>query len=331
LRIEDKGEFRREDNFFASTQKGQRKEDHDANIWALADCAEKSSWLAAKPPLMANHAMRLVALTAIVAVGWCAASAAQTSEAEAFATFRKLQPQCALPAVPEDHELILIGAAEPQTATNLIFSGARKEAELVTVDVEATRKPLTLAIAAQPDLVWEFKGAVAGVERILVLTNENNRTTGLAGIAAERVIFGDVTPCHSVNWHGTISNQAQEPRGWGMFGIFFGRRPDRVIAVNDAIVVKIPSGRIDAQTYGSPGVVFEYRGSLATEKFRLNFGPDGRARVMRGVSGPPVSAEEEEIREFVENYPGGLQKIDPRKIVSPVPVTTSSRLDRFSR
>ena len=276
--------------------------------------------------------MRLIALTAIALVAWCGASAAQTNEAQAFATFRQLQPQCALPAVPADHELILVGAAEPQTVTNLIFEGGRNEAGLIALDVERTAKPVTLAIAAQLDVIWEFKGAVAAIERVLVLANEQNQSVGIVGIPPERIVFGDVTACHSVSWHGPINEQSQNPKGWGMFGIFFGRRPDKVIAVNNAMTLGIPSGKADTpQYYTHGGTTFEERGPLVTQKWRLNFGPDGRPRIMRGVSGPAMTAEEEAIQDFVEANPGGLVKIEPKRVVSRVPVTTSTRLDRFAR
>ena len=251
----------------------------------------------------------------------------QPDESQLIAALRQLRAECALPAVPRDQQLIVAGSVDAQQATNLVFEGASSEAELVQVEVEKGAKPLTLALAAQRDLIWEIRGDTKALQRVIVLTNAYANQTGVLGIAREKIAFADVTACHGVSWRGLIDDYAQNPRQWLNLGVFFGRRPDQVIAAHEAMTLRLPSGRIDAIRQAErSGVLFEESGRSSFERWRVEFGPNG-ARIVGRVAGPPLSAEEQEIREVLDSYPGGIRKLDPASIVAPLPVRASARYD----
>jgi hypothetical protein len=272
--------------------------------------------------------MRTGALAAIMLFLATTAAFCQ-SDSDIIALYRRAQPQCAVATVPAEHELIFAGAAEAQILTNILFEGAKEEAGLVVVEVERGSKPVTLAIAAQRDVIWQVTGARDRVAHVIVLVNDYARQTAVTGIAAGRVSFADVTPCHSVAWDPAIRDAAENPKGWTMFGVFFDRRPDKVIAVNDAASASIPSGQLArAGAAERRGVLFEERSSTGTEKYRLSFGADGRARVVGRVGGPPVTPEEEEMEELANAYSGGIRKLDAAAVVSAAPFRTSTRFEK---
>ena len=70
----------------------------------------------------------MYALTLTIVIGSSGAAFGEPNEVDRIATERRLRPQCAVTAVPADHDLILVGAVDPQTITNLIFEGAHDEA-----------------------------------------------------------------------------------------------------------------------------------------------------------------------------------------------------------
>ena len=178
----------------------------------------------------------MYALTLTIVIGASAAAFGEPNDADRIAVARQLRPQCAVAAVPADHDLILVGAVFPQTITNLIFEGARDEAGLITLEVERGNRPVTLAIAAQQDLIWEVSGAIDRLQHVIVLANEGSRRTGIIGMPPERVVFGDVTACHGVDWSSTVRDYAQKPAAWWRdFGLFLGRTPDKVLALDDAM------------------------------------------------------------------------------------------------
>jgi hypothetical protein len=270
------------------------------------------------------------ALTLTIVIGSLGAAFGEPNDADRIALERQLRPQCAVTAVRADHDLILVGAVEPQTITNLIFEGTQDEAGLITVEVERGSRPVTLAIAAQQDLIWEISGAVDRLQHVIVLANERSRRTGIVGMPPERVVFGDVTACHSMNWSSAFREYAQKPAAWRDFGLFLGRTPDQVLALDDAMTLGIPSARIEVgRNPGTPGVLFERGGALSTERSRIEFGMDGRARVVGRVAGPPRSAEEEELSELLYTSPGGIRKLEPGRVVTQSRLQTSARIDRL--
>jgi hypothetical protein len=273
----------------------------------------------------------MYALTLTIVIGSSGAAFGEPNEVDRIATERRLRPQCAVTAVPADHDLILVGAVDPQTITNLIFEGAHDEAGLITVEVERGNRPVTLAIAAQQDLIWEVSGAIDRLQHVVVLANEGSRRTGIIGMPPERVVFGDVTACHSINWSATLRDYAQKPAAWWrVFGLFLGRTPDKMLALDDAMSLGIPSARIEVgRNPGTPGVLFEQSGAVSTERTRIEFGLDGRARVVGRVAGPPRSPEEEELQELLYNSPGGIRKLDPPHVVTQSRLQTSARIDRL--
>jgi hypothetical protein len=271
----------------------------------------------------------LSALTLTIVISSSGAAFGEPNEAGRIAAERRLQPQCAVTAVPADHDLILVGAVFPQTITNLIFEGTRDEAGLITVEVERGSRPVTLAIAAQQDLIWEVIGAVDRLH-VIVLANERSRRTGIIGMPPERIVFGDVTACHSMNWSAAFRDYPQKPAAWRDFGLFLGRRPDKLLALDDAMSLGIPSMRIElGRDPGTPGVLIEQSGASSTERTRIEFGLDGRARIVGRVAGPPRPPEEEELVELLDGSPGGIRKLDPRHVVTQLRLQTSARIDRL--
>src|SRR5262245_46471918 len=113
----------------------------------------------------------------------------QPDETQYIAALRQLRAECALPAVPRDQQLIVVGSVDAQQATNLVFEGAGGEAELVQVEIANGAKPFTLALAAQRDLIWELRGDTKALHRVIVLTNAYANQTGVIGIPRDRVAF----------------------------------------------------------------------------------------------------------------------------------------------
>ena len=64
--------------------------------------------------------MRANVYVLAVTIGLSGPCFSQPNEADWIAANRQLRPQCALPAVPADHDLILVGAVEAQTITNYL-------------------------------------------------------------------------------------------------------------------------------------------------------------------------------------------------------------------
>jgi hypothetical protein len=272
----------------------------------------------------------LYALTLTIVISSSGAAFGEPNEAARIALERQLQPQCAVAAVPADHELILVGAVDPQTITNLVFEGARDEAGLITVEVERGNRPVTLAIAAQQDLIWEVSGAIDRLRHVIVLANEQSRRSGIIGMPPERVVFGEVTACHSLSWSAALRDYAQKPAAWRDFGLFLGRKPDKVLVLDDAMSLGIPSARIGlGRNPGAPGVLIEQGDASGIERTRIEFGMSGRARVVGRVAGPARTPEEEELLELLDSNPGGIRKLDPGYVVTQSRLQTSVRIDRL--
>jgi hypothetical protein len=270
------------------------------------------------------------ALTLTLVLGSSGAAFGEPSDADRIAVARQLRPQCAVAAVRSDHDLILVGAVDPQTITNIVFEGAHDEAGLITIEIERGSRPVTLAIAPQQDLIWEISGAIDRLQHVIVLANEGSRRTGIIGMPPERVVFGDVTACHSANWSAAFRDYARKPAAWRDFGLFLGRTPDKVLIIDDAVSLGIPSAQIvPGRNPGTPGVLFERSDGLSTERLRVEFGADGRARIVGRVAGPPRSPEEEELLTLLDSSPGGIRKLEPARVVTQSRLQTSARVDRL--
>jgi len=271
----------------------------------------------------------IYALTLTVVIGSPVAAFGEPNLADRIGALRQLQPQCGVADVPADHDLIVVGKVDSQTAiTNLAFeSSGHIETDLATVDVEPGSRPVTLAIVAQRNLIWEVTGAIDRLH-VIVLADERSRENGIVGMPPERVVFGDLTACGGVTWPPSASEHAAKPNAVSGFYIHVGRPPDKIIMVHDAMSVGIPSARLTLPDSKPQGVIIERNGVSGTRTTQLEYGKDGRAQIVGRASGPPRSLEDGEILEDLDNIIGGIRKLDPAQVVTRSRLQTSARIDR---
>jgi hypothetical protein len=217
---------------------------------------------------------------------------------------------CALPPVAAGTRLVAYGSYEADSLSSTAVGGPDQETNLLDVMVEPGQEPLYLVLSSYESMVWRLSGATDRVQRVVVSSFHTDRR---APRSTQGRRTGDVTPAGPDGASGISAA--------GVVGV----APERVTITgrdcpgyfdsatgSKAIMVR---GQLKRSLGREPDALF---GSYSAQRASLPSGAVTRAP----REGPPAPAGFDPAgwREAVRYWPGGLQTVDPAKIVAQVRV-----------
>jgi hypothetical protein len=205
-----------------------------------------------------------------------------------------LAETCQLPPATTDMKVVVAHAAGALALSNVAIDSQDATTHAARITIEPGSEPLYLVLISGVRLLWKFDGAIGRVKRVVLASVEGSggKTMALAteGLPAEVVTFGAAGNCATfwANMYGDSKRMAE------LMQRISGRRPDVIKALEHIWMLKLPSG----VTVQPPG--FDQREIRFT-----SLGPMNLKRLREDM-------------EFF--YPGGVVRIDPKKVVASLPV-----------
>lgn len=111
---------------------------------------------------------------------------------------RSSSPTCALPAPSADAAVVVLALHQGQAVSNVALGSPTRVTSAIDVVVEPGRRPIYLLVASHDQLVVTMRGALAGVERVALMTRRGT-DMGTVGIPRDRVSFADQRGC-GLSW-----------------------------------------------------------------------------------------------------------------------------------
>jgi Ca2+-binding EF-hand superfamily protein len=204
----------------------------------------------------------------------------------------KKAARCALPKVPADATLLLVGVYEGKAVSDVSIGGDDVEVGVAQIEIEQGDEPLYIVATSYEAMIWQVSGAIDRVQALVATSmkagGDKLPRVGVVGLPRERVASPAAADClryfsskRGSEWDHTVA----EVRG------LLGKAPDDVVGIYGAARISLPSG-------------------IAADSARY-----ANVRAMP-LSGPSVAM----WREALRFAPGGVAQNDPREVVSPLPV-----------
>lgn len=100
---------------------------------------------------------------------------------------------CSLPPVPEDVQLISIGAYEGDALSTVTAAGQDNVTTTISVEIAEDAKPMYLLLSSYDPIIWRFTGNTAAVRRLALSSLHRNEKgfsgSGATGLPKDRVSF----------------------------------------------------------------------------------------------------------------------------------------------
>lgn len=216
------------------------------------------------------------------------ASQKQAREAEVVARAKS----CALPAPASGDKVVLLGAYEGKTLSNISIGGDDLEVGSAHVEIEKGDEPLYIVATSFEAMVWHVTGETNRVAKFVAIsmqaaTNGTNRAA-VSGMAKDRVAVAAAANCLR---YFNDAKSSEGLRAAGEVKGLLGRAADDVVASYGMGKVSLPSGIQN---------------------------PDAKFPMTRILpkSGPGAVMWRESLR----YAPGGVADLDADKVVSPLAV-----------
>jgi hypothetical protein len=227
---------------------------------------------------------------------------------------------CEMPPASEKAKVVVLSSYETEALSSVTLGSQDNVVHAGRVVVEPGDEPLYVVIASYSAMIWQFSGAVERVERLVMASSSTgpNRgdpkersLVGATGIAQEKVSFFSKSNCLAY-FSETPSSASLQTVAAIRAGA--GKAPETVSAKYSVASFKVPSGA--TESVREPG-----KGALIIEKTQGTLKLVGNANGIIVQSGP--SRAKDEMYRF---SPGGVIEIDPKTVVSSVPVTSYEML-----
>lgn len=201
---------------------------------------------------------------------------------------------CKLPRATNDMKVVVAYAAGALALSNVAIDSQDVTTHAARITIEPGREPLYLVLISGVRLLWQFDGAIGRVKHVILasIDGSTGKTMALAteGLPAEVVTFGAPGNCATfwVNMHREAKRTAE------IMQLLSGRSPDAIKSLEYVWMLKLPSGA----TVHPPG--FDQRETRFTSPGPMNL---------------------KRLREDMDFfYPGGVVRIDPKKVVASLSV-----------
>jgi hypothetical protein len=212
---------------------------------------------------------------------------------------------CAVAPLAPVGRLVVVGVERGLGLSNVALGVEDGEVGVALVVIEPGREPLHLVLTSREALIWIVSGEVDRVATVLANASESSGgapRVGIIGISAEKVHVAAIVDCFPSFYSGSFVWSADAWSGrWtedrrtaeasrptvDAIERLTGRRADQVVAKIGFSMLYLPSARVDHR-------------SLLPSAIELPL-------LSRGLA---------IWQEFAWHRPGGLIRIDPKKIVS---------------
>ena len=215
---------------------------------------------------------------------------------------------CDVPKASDAAKLILLGAYQTESLSNVTLGSQDEVVGVGNVVVEPGPDPLYIAIATYQPTIWRFYGATERVERVVVVSNgtQPDRATrnavslaGVVGLPAERTSFPQATGCLRY-FHATPSTESAIASG--AIKAAAGKAPDVVSGKYAMIAFNVPSGKVESTGQVRSGGLQIVQGGTT---YRVE---NGKISVVK-----PDQNVEQSLDRF---HPGGVVTIDAKIVVA---------------
>lgn len=199
---------------------------------------------------------------------------------------------CGLPAPAAGDKVLLLGAYEGKTLSNVSIGGDDLEVSAVHIEIEAGDEPLFIVAVSYEAMVWHVTGNTKRVAQFVALSSQampdGKNRAAVSGLAKDRVFVAAAANCLGY-FNRTDSSQGLQAAA-AIKGLI-GRAPDNIVASYGVSKVLMPSGIQD---------------------------PDAKFPIRRIL--PKTGAGAAMWRESLRYAPGGVADLDASAVVSPLPV-----------
>ena len=199
---------------------------------------------------------------------------------------------CGLPAPAAGDKILLLGAYEGKTLSNVSIGGDDLEVSAAHIEIEGGDEPLFVVAVSYEAMVWHVTGDTKRVAQFVALSsqampNGKNRAA-VSGLAKDRVFVAAAANCLK---YFDRAESSQGLQAAAAIKGLIGRPPDNIVAAYGVGKVLLPSGIQD---------------------------PDAKFPIRRIL--PKTGAGAAMWRESLRYAPGGVADLDEGAVISPLPV-----------
>lgn len=189
---------------------------------------------------------------------------------------RESYPNCSLPKVADDEDLVVIGGNRGAALSMVAANGQDEETSLADIVIESGGRPLYIVLSVGGPIIYRLSGDVQRVRRVVALSSGDEKRAAFIGAPRGTALFADSRDC---------------PVDQGVF---------RQMTPEQDAIIRTVFGRT-ARLQGGDGMVR-----------RIVIGSNWlSARAL-----PPARVAPEPLlgTHFLYHYPAGLITIDPRTV-----------------
>lgn len=215
---------------------------------------------------------------------------------------------CDVPKASDAAKLILLGAYQTESLSNVTLGSQDEVVGVGNVVVEPGSDPLYIAIATYQPTIWRFYGATERVERVVVVSNGAQPISathkpvslaGVVGVPAERTSFPQAAGCLR---YFNVTPSTESAIAGGAIKAAAGRTPDVIAGKYAMIAFNVPSGKVESTGQVHSGGLQIVQGGTT---FRLE---NGKMSV--------VKPDQNVDQTFDRYHPGGVVAIDAKNVVA---------------
>jgi Ca2+-binding EF-hand superfamily protein len=208
---------------------------------------------------------------------------------------------CKLPRAPKSVKVVVLNAYHIQGVSSAAVGPQDEITKASRVIIEPGSEPLYIILIGWEHVIWQFEGQVDRVKRMVLASSAPNRgppsaPIGETGLPNEVITFsgGPASPCGTF-WYNMNSRDPKQTKQY--LRALIGRDADAVIDRQDVWNLRLPSGEV----------------STPTDSDRATTLP---------LTGPDAAQIAKVRGKFLGYNPGGIVRIDPATVTSPLPVAT---------
>lgn len=216
-------------------------------------------------------------------------------EADAAADLAR---RCGLSPVRNDAFVSVVGTYKGAALADVAIGGEDAVVHVAQLDIQPGDQPLYVVLASQSGMIWQVSGAVERIRHLVVGAQEggDNPRVGVVGVPKERVSFMAKGDC---------AGRIGHPRGQSVH--------ERELALLKGLL----GGRVPDQFIGRYGLA----------RARLPLGTTFEKGPYDNAAPFPSSEQARSVYEELYRFaPGGVVRIDPKSVVSSLPVARLSVL-----
>jgi hypothetical protein len=224
-----------------------------------------------------------------------AAQTAAKTHAKATPTPSEIM-NCALPPAAENAGVFIVGAAQGDSVSPVSVVGPDGVTSVANLIVEPGATPIYVVATAASAVVWRIEGAVARVDKMVVLPvgGKDGPGAGVVGLTSEKVTFLKPRRCLRpfVNPDGGDARRAM-----AIIQAALGKPVTAVIGARQLMHTALPSARII-----DPATAW-------------NSAKGHKVHPMK----PPKGVDHQIWSRLTRGYPGGIAEFDANDVIAPGP------------